>query len=718
MDYLLFERHPSPMLIYDTDTLKILNVNEAFVQKYKIPFREIEQGQWDIKQIRPEEEIPRLLNTIENIEKEAISDSGVQRHRSKEGEIFYVQITSQQIDYEGKRARLVLTQDITDQVEAESRTAQALGELQHHLENTPLAWVKWDANLKITQWSAQAEHISGYSAKEMIGKSIFSLDLFEPSEALKIRKLIQSLVKKKRIRNRVEAIITHKSGERIYVKIHSSALLDDDGELKSILTLFENITERKKSEIKYQRLFENANDGILLLKNNLFVDCNKQTEKMFKAPREAITGKPPSYFSPDKQPNGNPSDEEAQKRIERALKDGTNIFEWQHKSTEGDIIDVEVSLNKIEFPDGEYLQVILRDITRRKEIQAQLRKSEELFRNLFLKSPAALVMVDTKDRIQVINEAFEKMFGYSLDEVKGRDVDELLVPAEEEGQALKMESHSHTEEDFQIEGIRLTKSGKQKQVIVAGMPVYVDGEPVAGLGMYIDITERIKSEKKLKNSLEEKQFLLGEIHHRVKNNLAIISGFIQLQSFRSDDQKITKVLHDTQLRIKSIALVHELLYQSESFSQISLKSYIKQLTEGVADILSYDSEHITMNLKGEDVSLNINQAIPCALLINELLTNAYKHAFVGRNKGNITVSIKGREAQVSIKVKDDGIGLPQDFSLEEGESLGINIIGTLVQQLEADLQYNSDEGGTLFKFCFEKKDDAASFSSSGANGNP
>ena len=702
MDQLLFEQNPNPMLIYDLETLRILKVNAVFSRKYKYSSEEIEERGLTIIRIRPEEDIPKFKESLYHLERTGIKEVGVFRHQSKTGNIFYVSLTSQDITFEGRKARLVVCHDITRQVEAEKKSTSALEELQHHIENSPLASVKWDHEFQIMEWSGTAEKISGYSAAEVIGKDLFSIDFFNSAESGQIKKNIESLVSGKADNNQFETRVKHKNGDQIYIKVHSSALSDEDGDLHSVLTLIEDITEQKKSEIKYQRLFENANDGILILKDGLFVDCNKQAEKLFRASKPEILGKSPDYFSPGKQPDGSCSATEVSKRIDRALKTGSHLFEWQHQNTRDDLIDVEVSLNKIAFPDGEYLQAIIRDVTNKKRTQAELKKNEELFRNLFLKSPAALVMVDADDRIQLINESFENMFGYSLGEVKGKNIDKLVVPEGEAAHFPKIKTRSYVDQDFQIEGKRVTKCGTTKHVLIAGMPVYIDGKPVAGLGMYLDITAHKESERELKKSLEEKQVLLEEVHHRVKNNLAVVSGLLEMQTMHVGDERLTRYIQNSQLRIQSMALVHEMLYKSSTLSEIKFQNYVGKLVSVISNVLEPGVKNIAIEIDVDNFVLNVNQAIPCALVISELLTNAYEYAFEGREGGKVVIDIVENGDMIDVSVKDNGVGLPNDFKQKKEKSLGINLMENLCLQLETNIGVESGEWGTRFFFTFKR----------------
>ena len=220
------------------------------------------------------------------------------------------------------------------------------------------------------------------------------------------------------------------------------------------------------------------------------------------------------------------------------------------------------------------------------------------------------------------------------------------------------------------------------------------------IGTGLNISELKEYQDKLTSSLKEKEVLLSEIHHRVKNNLAIISGLLQLESFRSEDEYTKDILQNSQLRIQSMATVHEMLYDSEDFNNLAFDNFVSNIVDAVRNV-HQSIEDIAFDMDIEDVSLNVNQAIPCGLIINELITNAYKHAFDDGESGKINVSLTLKDGMLTLQVSDNGHGLPEDFSLSSASSMGFTLIKTLVQQLEADISLQS-QNGTAVEITFEK----------------
>lgn len=220
--------------------------------------------------------------------------------------------------------------------------------------------------------------------------------------------------------------------------------------------------------------------------------------------------------------------------------------------------------------------------------------------------------------------------------------------------------------------------------------------------LHQEITERKQVEVKLRNSLEEKEVLLKEIYHRVKNNLLVVSSLLELQTHYLDDPEIIKILKNSQERIHSMALVHEQLYRSENLKEIDLSLYIQALLEKISDSHSDSTKEINFNVQAEAIHLNIETTHACGLIINELVTNALEHAFTNRQQGNIWLNLRhDHHCDIILTIKDDGIGLAADFDFERSESLGLRLVRILTKQLEGKLEIQHTEG-TCFKLTFSE----------------
>lgn len=213
--------------------------------------------------------------------------------------------------------------------------------------------------------------------------------------------------------------------------------------------------------------------------------------------------------------------------------------------------------------------------------------------------------------------------------------------------------------------------------------------------LVMEIDQKNESQKLLQKSLKEREMLLAEIHHRVKNNLAVVSGLLELQTSYIQDEGVHKVILESKNRIKSIALLHEKLYENKTLGKVDVKEFIDELIGYVQKSFNQEGKSISLTILVDSVRLNIDEAMPLSLILNELLTNSYKHAFMNRENGAIKIEIKYHEGQLSMEYSDDGPGLPL-HSKDNQQHFGLTLIEALVYQLEAQFSINDQMPGFHF----------------------
>ena len=220
-----------------------------------------------------------------------------------------------------------------------------------------------------------------------------------------------------------------------------------------------------------------------------------------------------------------------------------------------------------------------------------------------------------------------------------------------------------------------------------------NGKPLRIVGTEQDITEHKIAEEKIKSSLKEKEMLLQEIHHRVKNNLQVISSLLRLQSRFIKDQNSIDIFKETQNRVRSIAILHEKLYQSDNLAKIKINEYVKILAEDLMYFYELEESNINMILDIDDVSLNIETAIPCGLLINEMVANSLKYAFPNQKNGEIKIELhSNNEDQFNLTVGDNGVGIPDEIDPEKAETFGMQLIKYLTKQLKGTIELDNNNG--------------------------
>ncbi|MBD2336942.1 PAS domain S-box protein [Calothrix sp. FACHB-156] len=311
------------------------------------------------------------------------------------------------------------------------------------------------------------------------------------------------------------------------------------------------------------------------------------------------------------------------------------------------------------------------------------------------------------------NRKFEQMFGYEQGELIGQHVSivnyaDANTNARDVDKAITDKLRQHSETTYEVHNIK-----KDGTPFWCCSTASVFEHPEYGtvfVAVQQDITEQKKAEDKLKASLKEKEVLLKEIHHRVKNNLGIISSLLQMQCRRIQDSQAISILHDSQNRIASIALVHEKLYGSDHLSDIDFAQYILDLTTHLFKSYNFSSSNIQLNIQVEPVHLDIETAIPCGLIINELVSNALKYAFPDQRSGEIQVKCQQNyeycskiplQPDLVLIIRDNGVGLPADFDSKKARTLGMTLLHGLVKQLRGTVKIHNQQG-TEFKIIFPR----------------
>ncbi len=304
-----------------------------------------------------------------------------------------------------------------------------------------------------------------------------------------------------------------------------------------------------------------------------------------------------------------------------------------------------------------------------------------------------LIVTDEKKIIVGINKAGLRMLDHTREEIIGLPVIQFY-DMDSMGDTYKEKQTDGSIFEFQL----LTKEKAPIPVLFSESDlVNSDGEKVGTVCIATDVTERKKANQAIRDSLREKEVLLSEIHHRVKNNLAVVSGILQLQAYASKNDEVTKALTESQSRIQSISLVHEMLYHDYTLAYINYKIYVNDLLLAISKMYSNDEKEILLDAEVEDISLDVNLAIPCSLLLNEVIVNSYKHAFDGMKEGKICVSMKKDNGNYILSVEDNGTGFEED-ELKNSKSLGKTLIKTLASQLHGDYSIARGEGGKGTKF--------------------
>ncbi|ADZ08578.1 signal transduction histidine kinase [Methanobacterium lacus] len=334
------------------------------------------------------------------------------------------------------------------------------------------------------------------------------------------------------------------------------------------------------------------------------------------------------------------------------------------------------------------------------QMEARLKRSEETYRTLAENAEDIIFIISLEDRVDYVNKFAANILGFEPEDIVGKLRQNLFPMDISEKQRKSIDKAIETQSPVRSE-IKMALPKGEMWLDTKIIPLKDKNDKIfAVMGISRDVTTQKNTEAALRSSLNEKVVLLKEIHHRVKNNMQIISSLINLQSDYATDESTIKMFEDSKHRIRTMALIHEKLYMSEDISLINFSKYIKSLTTKLLEFYSLKSRLITLKVISDDITMDIDSAIPCGLLINELLSNSIKYAFPDGREGNIVIKMHINDGYYVLSVEDDGVGFPEEIDFMNPNTLGLQIVQTLAQQLDGNIELETN-GFTRFKISFK-----------------
>jgi len=591
--------------------------------------------------------------------------------------------------------------------------------LQQHNERMSLmlgtaldAIITVDGQGSVTDWNPQAEKIFGWTKTEALGKKLTETIVppqYHAAHERGLRHYFKTGVGPM-LEKRSEITARHRDGREFPIELAITPIVLQD---QVYFTAFvRDITERKQAEAELRHLAQfpeqNPSPVLRISDDGTLVYANPSGQ-LFLAELGCTS-------------DGGLPDVVQAVAIEARRQ--ACLIEREISCPDGQIIWITA----VPFGDDQYVNLYGRDITERKQ-------AEERFRLLIEAAPNALLVVDQAGKITLVNAQVEKLFGYSRDELLGQSVD-FLVP-----ERFRAAHPGHRTRFFAEPSARamgagrnlygLGKDGHEIPIEIGLNPIHINKRAYV-LASIIDITERQRAEQTLRDlnaelerrvarrtaelevevterrqaeevmrlALEEKKTLLEEIHHRVKNNLQIISSLLRLQGGYVEHEEDRARFEECQNRVRTMAMVHERLYRSQNLASINFGEHVRDLASMLACTYSRAAAQVQVLAEAESVPLQLETAIPAGLIVNELVSNALQHAFPAGRRGTLKVSLHSpAPGQLLLSVEDDGVGLPPGFDWDQTRSLGLRLVRDLARQIRGTLEVRQN-GGTTFALCF------------------
>lgn len=434
----------------------------------------------------------------------------------------------------------------------------------------------------------------------------------------------------------------------------------------------------------YKGLFESMKNGVVVLDTyERIMDLNPAAEKMLGLDKYCIG-------------------QEARDKLEiwdKIAPNGRNDGSTDLKLNSSKNMWIEVQFTPV-YSSGLFSGwiYIFEDITKRKGVENRIAKSEKKYRELADLLPQTVFETDENAKLTFMNVYGFLMFGYTqkhLDE--GLSILELIIEEERsisKGKVTEILNGNGSGDEYTAK----KGDGSLFPIIIHSNPIFNRGVFEGFRGIIIDISDIKDAEEKIMDSLKEKEVLLQEIHHRVKNNMQIISSLLSLQANHTDNEETVEILKESRGRVKSMAMIHEKLYHGQNIGKLNMAEYLNNLVRDIVRFYSTPSSDIEMDVDVEDIKLNIDTAIPMGLMVNEIVSNSTKYAFPNKS-GIITLKLKYVDDYYLLYVSDNGIGLPEDLNIHESSTLGLKLINSLAIQLEGELEIKSNNGTSfLLKF--------------------
>jgi two-component system CheB/CheR fusion protein len=692
----MIETVREPLVVLDGD-LRIQRATQAFYETFRVSRGETEgrllydmgNGQWNLPRLR------ELLGAA-LFRNESFHDFEIERDFPHLGRRT-LRLNARRISRDGDDHRRVLLamEDVTQ------RREEAEVRYQRLFETAKDGMLLFDAETeKLTDVNPYVLELTGYGREQLIGCRLSELGAFR--EAREATRIVAEARLADVVRRDDVSLITI-DGRRIETELVANRY--PVGGHQVVQVSLRDVTNRNRavrdlrgSEERFRLLVESVRDYALFQMDpaGRITSWNSGAERLLGYSETEIMGQSVArLFTPEDAARG-----EVSRELETVRATGSAEEERWHVRKDGSRFFAGGVVTTVRDEAGGLrgFTKVMRDITARMKAEEQLKQQAQL-----LELAQDIIMVRRLDgTISFWNDAASETYGWSKSEALEKVSHELLHTVFPEP-LPGIEAVLFTRNRWEGELIHTRRDGTQLTVWSRWALQFDSyGRPNCILEINTDVTARKRADERLRTSLREKEVLLKEIHHRVKNNLQVIASLLSLQSEHITDSKVLVMLEEMNNRVRSIAAIHEMLYGSADLSRIDFAGYLNTITKDLMSFFSDRAAKVQVKVDADPVFLDITKAAPCGLIVNELLTNSFRHAFPDKREGVITVSFRCPSEECTLVVSDNGAGMPAKLHPQNATSMGLQLLGLLVQQLKGKLEIDHTSG-TRFTITFALK---------------
>lgn len=613
---------------------------------------------------------------------------------------------------------VVVFRDITAQRQMRAQLQQSEERLRLALAAARMGTWEWNPETNRLRWSEHDSAVIGSTPASFEGELEDVLDVVFPADRDSFEQYVREILSARSESTYIAwtfRVDVENRGPH-WLCISGKVTRAEDGRARTVIGTFRDVTEQVQNDrllLLQAQIVANMAEGALLVRASdlHIVYANAKFNTIFGYEEEELIGRPAAILNAH---GAQTPEAVASEIVEQVLSQGEWSGEVENVRKNGERFWCRANVSSFDHPEhGLVFIAVQAEITEEKRAQAQLashaaalaRSRESLWtqtrilRSVLDSMREAVIVTNEEGRFVLGNRAAEVICGSDISEstlfqgCTSCTSDDCEC---DDGSPIQRALRGEAVDDAEVT-LRTELMPEDRIYSINARPIMnVTGEAGGGVVVLHDITERQKAADQIQSSLREKEVMIKEIHHRVKNNLQVISSLLSLQSGQLKDDAIRTLFDESQHRIRSMALVHESLYRSEDLAQVDFRRYVETLADSLVDSYRMPGAAIKVDFDLEPISFSIDHAVPCGLILNELISNALKHAFPQQAAGRITIELRSlTDGRVRLAVADDGRGIPESFEIENVASLGMRIVRNLTEQLRGAIHIERGNGLTV-----------------------